>query len=568
MSLNAELRDFDTVEVRGAGSAFLKVKSWIVSMIGIDGIMPSAKEVLRLSASDFAMLLPDMEPKPSLSPELAIFCKAAMRAIAQHSDAREVFFDVLTREGLSIDLGSWGSKLKPHQQKAVEAMTTDGLLGMCLFDEQGTGKTLTTIAAFDVLFSRGELETLVLVGPKTLVKTWNEEFNGFLPGKYRVVEVSGSSRERMEALRQNADVFLISYESATSDRVAIEGLMREREALLVIDESFMVKNSQANRSIGVESIRRFASRAFILCGTPAPNNAYDLVHQFDLADMGFTFKTFKKTKNLEVDAKEIEHRVMTRGTFIRRTKDLVLPELATKDFEVVECPMTPLQSELYEKAKRDLVLFLRRLDNTSFRRELGTYFQKRAVLTQVSVSPALIGAAEIDSGKYQKLKDLVNDFMAASGDRKIIIWSAFTKSSDHIQEMFKQFGLVRVDGTNKDADERQAAIVAFQSDPKIRVFLGNPAAAGAGLTLTAADTAIYVSISNQAATYMQSIDRIHRIGQKASVVSYKILISAGTVDKSDVARISRKQTAQSWILGDGQLGGLDLDQALAELVGD
>jgi SNF2 family DNA or RNA helicase len=186
-------------------------------------------------------------------------------------------------------------------------------------------------------------------------------------------------------------------------------------------------------------------------------------------------------------------------------------------------------------------------------------------LTQISVSPQLIGDPEIDSGKYRKLVELVDKELHTNPQKKLIVWSAFTKSSNHIAELLSRWGLVRVDGTNANSEVRQEAILKFQTDPNTRIFLGNPSAAGAGITLTAADTAIYVSISNQAAPYMQSIDRIHRIGQTAKTVRYVLLVSKGTLDQNDVEKLSRKQANQSWILGDPSISGLDLAGALAEL---
>ena len=567
MTVICRLAQSRIVEIEGSGSNFLRLKSAIISMGGSDSVISSSKGKLKTTLDAFSRAWDDNQFVATLETELKALMESLTASEQAHSEARDHFFDVLARESVEGVSPFWRELLKPHQIKAVEAMALPHLRGLCLFDEQGTGKTLTTIAAFDDLYGRGDVDTLFLVGPKVLVKTWKKEFDTFLKGKYQIVEVSGSPSQRMGALNKKADVYLASYETAASDFVAIEGAMRHKSCLLVVDESFMVKNERAERSMGVERIRRSAKKAFILCGTPAPNNAYDLVHQFNLADLGWAFRGFRKTSDADADYLLIEKIVNERGTFIRRTKEIVLPELASKDFEVIECPLTVRQSELYAEAKEQLILFLKKLDNTTFRRDLGTYFQKRAALTQISVSPALIGDTQVESGKYQRLSEIVAAILAESRSKKIVVWSAFTKSSDHIQEMLKDYGLVRVDGTNASSDERQNAIAAFQTDPSVRIFLGNPAAAGAGITLTAADTAIYVSFSNQAATYMQSLDRIHRIGQKSSVVKYKILISEGTIDAVDVEKLGKKQTSQSWILGDPSLGGLDLEKALAEIEG-
>lgn len=567
MTLSAELDSPDEVRISGSGQRFLRFKSEVISACGIGEIRQSQKGSFSLRLGIFKALAPAISSKPDLSEALSEILDLESADSNRHSLARKRVFEILDSSISKTTLGDeyWDRTLQDHQALAVAAMTIEGIRGLCLFDEQGTGKTLTTIAAFDILVKLNLVSSLYVVAPKTLLKTWKTEFQEFLGDKYQITEVVGNSKQRQEALNTKSSVFLLSYETASTDSLVVCGSMRHRKPLLVIDESFLVKNESAQRSQGVERIREFAERAFVLCGTPAPNNAYDLVHQFNLADRGFTFSGFTPVGDLAQDGEEIERRIANAGTFIRRTKELVLPDLASKKFEVIECEMTDKQSELYTVAKNELVLFLKRLDNTTFKRELATYFQKRAALTQISVSPQLIGDPEIDSGKYRKLVELVDKELNANPRKKLLVWSAFTKSSNHIAELLSKWGLVRVDGTNANSEVRQEAILKFQTDPNTRIFLGNPSAAGAGITLTAADTAIYVSISNQAAPYMQSIDRIHRIGQTATTVRYVLLVSKGTLDQTDVEKLSRKQANQSWILGDPSISGLDLAGALAEL---
>jgi SNF2 family DNA or RNA helicase len=127
------------------------------------------------------------------------------------------------------------------------------------------------------------------------------------------------------------------------------------------------------------------------------------------------------------------------------------------------------------------------------------------------------------------------------------------------------YEIARVDGTVTDSDARTREINRFQKDPNCKIFLGNPAAAGAGVTLTAANNAIYVSLSNQVASYMQSLDRIHRIGQNADQVNYFFLIANDTIEESEISRISRKHSAQSDLLMDLADPSIDLQSAIDEL---
>ena len=97
------------------------------------------------------------------------------------------------------------------------------------------------------------------------------------------------------------------------------------------------------------------------------------------------------------------------------------------------------------------------------------------------------------------------------------------------------------------------------------LFIGNPSAAGAGITLHSSYDAVYVSYSNQAAHYLQSLDRIHRRGQKAKIVNYYLLICEGTIEENEIARLRSKELQQHSLLGDHIVWPSSLDEAISEL---
>jgi len=113
--------------------------------------------------------------------------------------------------------------------------------------------------------------------------------------------------------------------------------------------------------------------------------------------------------------------------------------------------------------------------------------------------------------------------------------------------------------------ERRDAVRRFQDDDETMVFLGNPAAAGAGLTLHRSALAIYESFSNQAAHFMQSLDRIHRRGQ-ARDVEYIVLLCDGSVEEQEYDRILRKVDQQADLLGDPEPYRPTREMMLGELL--
>jgi SNF2 family DNA or RNA helicase len=105
----------------------------------------------------------------------------------------------------------------------------------------------------------------------------------------------------------------------------------------------------------------------------------------------------------------------------------------------------------------------------------------------------------------------------------------------------------------------------FQEDDETMLFVANPAAAGAGLTLHRARFAIYESLSNQAAHYLQSLDRIHRRGQTRDV-EYLVLLCDRTVEVEEYHRLTRKERVAHDLLGDQVDEPITRETMLAEAI--
>jgi SNF2 family DNA or RNA helicase len=127
----------------------------------------------------------------------------------------------------------------------------------------------------------------------------------------------------------------------------------------------------------------------------------------------------------------------------------------------------------------------------------------------------------------------------------VIVFAAFTEEIAQIGNLLKEKkgGVREYYGATKRAD-RAKAIDDFQSGAA-RFFIANPAAAGTGLTLTAARTVIYYSNSFSLVERSQSEDRAHRVGTKHPVV-YIDLVARDTIDERIAMALQTKSlTAQA-----------------------
>src|SRR5205085_3483501 len=101
--------------------------------------------------------------------------------------------------------------LDDHQLVNVAAMTLPNSYGLCLFDEQGAGKTVTLIHAFDVLVARDEMDFALIIAPKSMIPEWPRDFVRFKGDLYKVVMATGSRNEKLAALRKRSDVVVTNF---------------------------------------------------------------------------------------------------------------------------------------------------------------------------------------------------------------------------------------------------------------------------------------------------------------------------------------------------------------------
>jgi SNF2 family DNA or RNA helicase len=441
-------------------------------------------------------------------------------------------------------------RLDRHQAEAVAAIVSPSLKGIAIFDEQGTGKTLMALAAFDWLRERGVVQRLLVVAPKSVLSAWEVQCDQFLDGQNRRSMLTGTAAARRRALLHPHDILLVGYEAAVASATLLQSIISTGPAkyLLIVDESYFVKNPATERAQVVSKLRTSCERAVVLCGTPAPNSPIDVVNQIDIADGGVAFggRSFSKDP---LEAYDEVADALQDAIYLRRLKSEVLPQIPPKLIDKIYLELSTKQRLLYDRAKDELMHEVRNLDERQFRRKLHTFLAKRMHLLQICSNPKKLDPLYNElPAKIRALDRLVKELVEDRGE-KVVIWSYFRASLDEIATRYASHGIARIDGSIARAEDRRDAVARFQGDPNTRIFVGNAAAAGTGITLTVAHHAIYESFSNQAAHYLQSIDRIHRRGQTKQTF-YHILIARATIEEREYRNLIRKERTGRELMGD------------------
>lgn len=156
----------------------------------------------------------------------------------------------------------------------------------------------------------------------------------------------------------------------------------------------------------------------------------------------------------------------------------------------------------------------------------------------------------VSRAKLDALSDIIDSAMAE--EKKLVIMARFVPELDAIQELLekKKIGYSVVRGGVKDRDNE---IHRFQYDDKCRVFVGQIAAAGLGITLTAASTMVFYSLDYSMSNFEQAKARIHRAGQKENC-HYIYLVCRDTVDRKVLYALRQKMNLAKMLVDDYRQG--------------
>lgn len=415
-------------------------------------------------------------------------------------------------------------------------------LGGILADDMGLGKTLQAIVSVTMAHKEANGGQSLIICPTSLLYNWKEEFLRFNPG-LNVQVIDGAPTRRHELIDSSAevDVLVTSYTLLQKD---IEHYQKRTFNYLILDEAQHIKNRGTRNAKSVKMLR--GTHRLILTGTPIENSLEDLWSLFDFLMPGLlgSFERFveKYIRQTEATENNLEHLKRKIFPFIlRRMKQDVLNDLPPVSEIIYHCQLTDIQQELYrsyaESAKEELSKLVKKEGFDKIRIHVLATLTR---LKQICCHPAIFakdGAERGDSAKYEMLLDLLSNL--AQNNRKAVIFSQYTRMLQIMRTDLEEMGvtLSYLDGSTKN---RMEIVKEFNANPNITVFLISLKAGGVGLNLTGADTVIHYDMWWNPAVESQATDRVHRIGQKRNVSSYK-LITLGTIEEKILEMQERKK---------------------------
>jgi len=441
--------------------------------------------------------------------------------------------------------------LMRHQEEGV-AFLRSRRSGLVAF-EQGLGKTLVAIQAFLSLRAEHLVDRLVVICPNSLKHTWAQEIRRHAPQLAYTVVTGALKQRRHLFATTTADVVLVNYESARQDITIIRAFLSRVRAALVLDESHFAKNRASLNATAATHFASLTPYRWLLTGTPVTNTPADLYSQINLvADdqpLG-SFGYFNVT--YEGDRGRAALALRIAPYLLRRTKEECL-DLPEKTFVDITVPLPAWQRHLYDDARDGILREVRSMSLDAFHAFAPNALTRLLRLTQIASNPRLLFPEEQRAPAKQVELDGVLQELIASG-RKVIVWSYYVDTIKSLIARYTPYGVVALYGEVPEAD-RQVVASRFQEDPQTRVLIANPAVAGSGFTLTAANYAIYETLTWRYDLYAQSQDRNHRIGQTLPV-TYVRLLAEDTIDTVILGALNRKALLGPELLGDPESASL------------
>ena len=437
---------------------------------------------------------------------------------------------------------NWPGRYKPmaHQIDTSSFLTINKRA--FVFNDPGTGKTLSALWAADYLMTRGAVRRCLILCPLSIMHSaWFSDLNNSIIHRSAVVAHHTKSTRRIEMIQGDYEFVICNYDGL--NLVADEVINDGRFDLVIVDEANAYKTITTKRWKTLKSILRPDTHLWMMTGTPAsqsPADAYGLAKLVNPEGVPKFFTAWRDQVMYKAtmfkwlpkaNAKEQVFEALQPAIRYAKDQCLDLPPVVTMTREV---PLTPQQKKYYDLLKDRMMVQASGETITAVNAATGV-----SKLLQISC-----GAAYTDDGEVVEFDAAprlgVLEEILEETSRKVIIFAMFRSSLDTIQNHLTKCNITneRIDGS-VSASKRADIITRFQNRPDTRVLVMQPAATAHGITLTAADTVVFFGPLMSVEQYIQCIARADRKGQNSDKVTV-VHIESSPIEKKMFKALTSK----------------------------
>ena len=534
--------------------------------------------------------------------------KSRAQADQLHAEVTQL---VRVREaGKSIKTGTFSSKhfkafaadlqarvkrtLKEHQLRAAYHLylTKNG----ANFSVPGSGKTSVVLSVYEKLRSEGKVNGLFVVGPAACFGPWRTEFFETLGRNPRTVVLAGGEKlsRKAEYFKPNEhlpELFLSTFQTLTNDQAEVKLLFQRpgMNLFLVVDEAHYIKQVGGNWSSAAIDLARSGKYRCILTGTPCPHSFADLFNLFDF--LWPTNDPIGPDNRIRIQRAEQDEEIETAQQLLKKTVGPMFYRVTKADLGLthpifhppIVMPMNEHEQFVYDA----ITLRIRNSARFDYSKNADVLTRlRRARILRLRQCSAYIGlltkplddcdvnvakASDLyevirtydqreTPAKLVRLESLVSQIIGRK--EKVVIWCNFIGALKLIRKHFQKlkvncellYGETPVEQTSiAQGETRERLLNRFKDTASgLDVLIANPGACAESISLhKTCHNAIYYDLSYNCAQYLQSLDRIHRVGgSETQEAHYYFLQNKNAIDRDVMDNLDRKVQKMFGVLDD------------------
>ena len=416
----------------------------------------------------------------------------------------------------------WPGRYKPmaHQVETASFLTVNRKA--FVFNDPGTGKTLSALWAADYLMSRGLVRRALILCPLSIMHAaWMSDLNNSIIHRSAIVAHHPQAARRIEMVQSDYEFVICNYDGLNliADEINADG----RFDLVIVDEANAYKTMTTKRWKTLKSIVKPDTYLWMMTGTPAsqsPADAYGLAKLVNPQGVPQFFTSWRDQVMYKMTMFKWAPKATAKDDVfnalqpaIRFTKEqcLDLPPVMTM---VREVPLTPQQTKYYNMLKDQMLVHAAGETITAVNAAAGV-----SKLLQISCGAAYTDEKEVVEFDAAPRLGVLEEILEET-DRKVIIFAMFRSTIDAIHAHLTKKGIsAEVIHGGVSATKRADIIQRFQTQPSPKMLIMQPQATAHGITLTAADTVVFYGPLMSVEQYIQCIARADRKGQNSDKVT-------------------------------------------------
>lgn len=435
-------------------------------------------------------------------------------------------------------------KFVPHdyQKLAIDEIKTKTSTGLLL--DMGLGKTVITLTAVAELIAMEEIHRVLVIAPlQTAKSTWSAEVEKWDHlHSLRVSLILGSAKQRIEALEEDADIYVINRENIQWLCDFTQDWLFD---MVVIDELSSFKNPTAKRFKALRKKMPYVKKVVGLTGTPASNGYMDLWSEMYLLDRGERLgKTVGVYRQAYFHPARMNGHIVYEWALNKGAKEMIDDKLtdlcvSMKAVDFLKMPdrieteimveMSSAEKKIYDRFGRDHVIPEKDIVGVNAAAVQGKLLQ----MANGFVYDDKKNIHHIHDHKLEALEELIE---AANG-KPVLVYYSFIADKEKILEHFPT--AVELKGSKE---------VKRWNNKELPILLAHPASAGHGLNLQeGGNIIVWYGLPWSLELYQQANARLYRQGQKETVNIY-YLLTKNTHDVDVLNALKRKDITQEGLM--------------------